>query len=119
MLFAIVATFGWFVSACDPGSDVTYVNDTNLEIDICRGVDDEQLRFSVKLLPRSSRQLGYLEHSWEGPVAGFDDQNRLLFLRDIPWDELEDHDFRIVITADDLNKNPPRPGSVECTGRTD
>jgi hypothetical protein len=90
--------------ACDPGADITWVNETDQEVGIYLG--DDLHDFDTSVRPRSSKTVGTIEAVWEDVVVIRDKQKRVLFRQEITWDELKAQGFRFVITEDMLSPTP-------------
>jgi hypothetical protein len=92
------------LTACDPGADITWVNETDQEVGIYLG--DDLHDFDTSVPPRSSKTVGTIEAVWEDVVVIRDKQKRVLFRQEITWDELKAQGFRFVITEDMLSPTP-------------
>jgi hypothetical protein len=105
---ALVVAFGLLMlaglTACDPGADTTWANETDQEIGIYLG--DSVSDFDQKLPPHSTRTVGTLEAAWKDVVVVRDKQGNVLLRQEITWDEFKAQDFRFVITEDMLSPTP-------------
>jgi len=105
---ALVVAFGVLLlaglTACDPGANITWVNESDQEVGIYLGDDLDDFETSVP--PHSSETLGTIEAVWVDVVVVRDKQKRVLLRQEITWDELKAQDFRFVITEDMLSPTP-------------
>jgi len=82
--------------ACDPGAEITYVNQTNQRIGVYLG--DNPKNRDLILEPQETREGGTIKAVWQDVVVFRNDQGEVLYRMEITWDELERQGYRIVIT---------------------
>jgi len=92
------------LTACDPGAGITWVNETDVQLQIYLGDDLDD--FDLSLAPHSSKEGATIEAVWEDVVVVRDQQSNILFRQEITWDELEAQDFRFEITEEMLSPTP-------------
>lgn len=91
-------------SACDPGADITWVNDTSHQVRVY--FSDDLNAFATSVPPNSSGTWGFIEGDWTGIVVVRDEQLNILLREEITWDELKARGFRFVITEEVLWPTP-------------
>lgn len=92
------------MAGCDPGADVTYVNDTATTVVVYLG-DDLEKREAV-IPPHSSDTGLTIDAVWEDVIVVRDEQGEVLLRQELTWDELEAQDFRFVIDENSLVPTP-------------
>lgn len=99
----------WLVGAvaCDPGHEVTYVNETSqtMKFYLGDGLDD----YDGTLAPGSSWTGVVAEVVWEDAVVIRDVQDNVLYREELTWEEFKERDYRFVVTEDMIGE-PPSSG---------
>ncbi|HEV8573341.1 MAG TPA: hypothetical protein VGR43_01400 [Dehalococcoidia bacterium] len=84
-------------TACDPGAEITWVNETDQTVYIYLGDDLDDFDGTVQ--PRSSSTVTTIEAVWSDIVVVRDVNGTVLLREEITWEQLEERDVRFVITS--------------------
>lgn len=89
-----------FAAACDTEEELTWINETDLELGIFFGdsIDNRDLIIG----PNSTEIRGAISDLWEDVVVVRDEDGNVLFREEITWDELKAQDFTFVIRQEDI-----------------
>jgi hypothetical protein len=102
VVFTIVLLAG--LTGCDPGADITWVNETDQEADIYLG--DGLNDFDTSVPPHSSREVGTIQAAWQDVVVIRDKQGNVLLRQEITWEELKQQGFRFMIRPESAVPTP-------------
>ena len=101
--------FGPVATACDPGPEITWVNQTD-ETVVVYLRDEFERDLGTRLPAHSSKTEGVIEAVWNDVVVIRDEQGNMLFRQRLTWDEFKTQGFRFVITEEMLSPVPtPSP----------
>ncbi len=78
--------------ACDPSHAITYENRTNESLEILYNG-----RFNFSLEPGETKTVDEIEFD-DATFSARTSDGRVIYSRDITWEELEDEGWRIIIT---------------------
>lgn len=102
-VLVLVATISLvFVTACDPGAEVTWVNDTDETLYIYLGDGEDD--FDGPIAPHSRIDGAFtIIAVWEDVVVVRDDRGNVVLRKELTWDEFEAQDFTFVIRQEDID----------------
>jgi hypothetical protein len=80
---------------CEEGHDVTYVNRTEVTVDVYLG--DDESEYVLTLRPDEAKTSGELTSLWPGRIIARDADGSTIFSAYITWDQLQNLDFEIII----------------------
>lgn len=93
------------LSACDPGAGVTWINETDETVVV--HLSDEPNRDSgTTVLAHSSKTEAVISDVWNDVVVVRNEEGAVLLRVELTWNELEDGDFKFVISPADLGASP-------------
>ena len=105
---ALIVVMLTALTACDPGADITWVNDTNRTVVVY--LDDNFDDTGDQIEPHSSRTLGTIKAVWNDIIVLRDEEGTVLFRQELTWDELKAQGFRFEITEEMIAPTPtPAP----------
>ena len=105
VIAGLLALFGVMGTACDPGPEITWVNQTDETVVVY--LRDEFFRdLGTALPPHSTKIEGVIEAVWNDVVVIRDEQGNVLFRQKLTWEEFQKRNFRFVITEDMLSPTP-------------
>ena len=88
-------------TGCDPGAEITWVNETDQTVDVYLGDDSND--FDGSYPPHSSTEVGTIKAVWDDVIVIRDRDGTVLFRQELTWDELAAQDFRFEITEEMLS----------------
>jgi hypothetical protein len=93
LVLSVLVSVG--LAGCDPGAEVTWVNETDRTLYVYFGDDLDD--FALTLRPRTVIVDLAITAVWEDVVVIRDTQDNVFLREEITWDELKARDFRFVI----------------------
>jgi hypothetical protein len=112
VIAGLLLLFGAVATACDPGPEITWVNQTDETVVVY--LRDEFVRdLGTALPPHSTKTEGVIKAVWNDVVVIRDEQGNMLFRRELTWGDFKAQGFRFVITEEMLSPVPtPSPAGT-------
>ena len=103
VVLGVMVALASLAVGCDPGAELTWVNETDQDVFIYLGDGRDLDEFSHSLGPRSRIEgVATIIAVWKDVVVVRDRQGNILLRKEITWDELKAQDFIFVICPEDI-----------------
>lgn len=104
LLLAVLGLMFLLATACDPGANITYVNNTTYKVRIYKSNN----HFVADLNPSEERTFSTQKDLWTGGIVAKTQDGRTVFSIDLTWEQLKAQGYRIVI-SEEATPSPAAP----------